>query len=105
MKHELFSIYDEKAESYLPPFTLPNVQMAKREFASCTNDTTHKFCAHPNDFILYKIGEFDDSLGTITQDKHENLGYAREYKTAPPEIDDLLSKLQTAVNKIQELSK
>ncbi len=63
MKHCMFSIFDEKALAYLPPFILPTVEMAVRTFGDCVNSDDHQFGAHPQDYTLFQIGSFDDSIG------------------------------------------
>lgn len=61
----MFTIYDQKAEAYLPPFFMPTAGMATRTFADCVNQEDHRFNAHPSDYTLFEIGTFDDSTGTI----------------------------------------
>ena len=63
MKYGMFSIYDEKANAYLPPFILPETAMAIRTFGDCVNSDTHQFGQHPADYTLYQIATFDDSDG------------------------------------------
>lgn len=65
MKIRIFSIYDKAAEAWLPPFFLPMQGMAIRAFTDCVNDAKHKFCAHPEDYTLAEIGEYDDSSARI----------------------------------------
>lgn len=59
MKLKVFSVYDVKAQAYLPPFFLPRTEMATRVFADSANDSTHMFCKHPEDFSLFELGEWD----------------------------------------------
>ena len=66
MKINIFAIHDSKAEAYLPPFNLPNTQMAVRTFTDCVNSDDHAFAQHPEDYTLFQLGEFDDSNGKIT---------------------------------------
>ena len=65
MEHKIFSIYDQKAYAYLPPFTLPRVEMAIRTFSDCVNSPDHQFGKHPSDFSLVEIGTYDDSNAKI----------------------------------------
>ena len=65
MKLQMFSIYDEKAKTYIPPFFLHNEAMAIRSFTDCVNDATHAFARHPSDYTLFHIAEFDDSCAVI----------------------------------------
>lgn len=65
MKQIVFSVYDIKAECYLPVFTYPAVGQAIRQFTDICNDENHPIGKHRGDFRLYRIGEFDDSTGDI----------------------------------------
>jgi len=76
----IYTIYDIKANAYLTPFFLPTDGMATRTFADCANDPQHQFGKHPEDYILWKIGNYDDAIGIITPlETHEALGKAVEY--------------------------
>jgi len=69
MIHQIFTIFDEKAKAYLPPFFMHHPAMAIRTFGDMCADKNHQFGAHPEDYTLYKIGEFDDSTALIS--KHQ----------------------------------
>ncbi|AXL14758.1 nonstructural protein [Microviridae sp.] len=73
MIHKIYTIYDSKAEAYLPPFFMHQQGMALRTFTDCVNDPNHAFGKHPEDYTLFNAGIFDDDLGTITQDKLESV--------------------------------
>lgn len=77
---KVFSIYDEKAEAYMQPFFLPKTGMAIRTITNCVNDPKHQFCAHPADYTLFLLGEFDDSSGQYHEMK-KPLGNLVEFKT------------------------
>lgn len=81
MLHEMFSIYDSKAKAYLPPFILPNSQMAQRTFGDCVNSEKHQFHAHPEDYTLFQLGTFDDAVGKFmpATPVKVNLGTGIEY--------------------------
>ena len=66
MDHKVFAIFDQKASAYLPPFTLPRVEMAMRTFSDCVNSPDHAFGRHPADYTLVEIAEYDDSTAKIT---------------------------------------
>lgn len=78
MKLCLFSVYDIKAEAFLPPWFQPNIYMAKRVFGDCVNDDDHAFGKHPNDYSLFQVGVFDDETGQIEPSK-AGLGNGTEY--------------------------
>lgn len=81
MLHEMFSVYDTKAQAYLPPFILPNTQMAQRVFGDCINSESHQFHHHPDDYILFHLGAFDDASGKMMphQPDKVSLGSGIEY--------------------------
>lgn len=89
MLHKIFSVYDSCAESYLPPFFLPTKGQAVRAFSDCAKDPRHMFGKHPEHYVLFEIGHFDDSNALIELHRAPvSLGRAIEY--APP-IADLSS--------------
>lgn len=69
MNHKMFSIYDEKAQAFLPPFVLHREEMAKRTFSDAINDKNHAFGRHPSDYTLFILAEFNDEKGTIIESK------------------------------------
>lgn len=66
MKHKVFSIFDVKAQAYLPPFYMPETAMAIRVFSDCVNSGDHQFGKHPGDYTLFEMGVWDDSICVIT---------------------------------------
>lgn len=63
MRFKVFSVFDQKAQAYLPPFYLPNTAMAVRTFRDCVNTQGHAFQKNPEDYVLFTLGEFDDASG------------------------------------------
>lgn len=67
-----YAVLDSKAEAFLPPFFLPNHQMALRAFQTAANDPSHAFSMHPDDYTLFHVGNFVSSAegagaaGTLT---------------------------------------
>ena len=55
MELNLFSIYDQKAKAFLPPFHMPNKAMAERIFRDSVNDEGQMFFKHPEDYDPYRI--------------------------------------------------
>ncbi|AYP28676.1 MAG: nonstructural protein [Microviridae sp.] len=79
--YDVFSIYDDKADAFLPPFILPNQNMAKRVFADCVNSDTHQFGANPADYTLFRLGQFDDAAGRFLLDRTKHsLGNGIEFR-------------------------
>ncbi len=60
MLHKLYSVHDVKSEAYLQPFFLQTKGQAIRSFTDCVNDPKHQFGAHPEDYTLFELGEYDD---------------------------------------------
>jgi len=65
MKTGIYTLYDIKAGIFTPPMLLTNDQVAKRVLANCANDKTHNVGQNPEDFHVYKNGEYDDTTGVI----------------------------------------
>lgn len=61
----IYSVYDVKAQAYLPPFFLHTNGMAKRVFADCCQDQQHQFGKNPHDYTLFQLGAFDDATAKI----------------------------------------
>lgn len=92
MIHTFFSVYDEKAQAFLPPFTLPRPGIAIRTFTDCVNDPTHAFGKHPSDYTLFRLGTFNDENGKITMEKS---AIANGIEYLHPELADTPSDLPT----------
>lgn len=60
MQTKLFTVYDKKAEAYLPPFNMQSTGQAMRTFEDTVNDEDHAFNKHPEDYALFELGTFDD---------------------------------------------
>lgn len=81
MKQQIFTIFDQKAKAYLPPFFLPAAAMAIRTFSDCVNSPDHMFGKHPADYTLIELGSFCDSSAAITvHEIPQVLGTGVEFK-------------------------
>ncbi|AXL14603.1 nonstructural protein [Microviridae sp.] len=65
MKLKFYSIFDTKAKMYNTPFLLMNDSVAIRTCTTMVNDPNSQLAMHPEDYVLYFLGEFDDSNGSI----------------------------------------
>ena len=65
MISNIYSIYDVKAEAYLTPFFMQNDALLKRTIKDTLQDPNHLFGKHPEDYIVYFGGTFDDTTGTF----------------------------------------
>lgn len=81
MIHHIFSVYDEKAQAFLPPFFLPQTAMAVRVFTDCINSDDHQFSKHPADYTLFLLGNWDDAEGAIhLREGKKSLGNGVEFR-------------------------
>lgn len=60
-----YSVYDRKALQYFPPFHASADGAAVRSFSDLANDPNTNVGRHPGDFVLFFIGEYDDSKGAM----------------------------------------
>lgn len=63
---EIFAIYDVKADQFSPPVFIKNLDVLKRSLRKMVNDPGSQFSECPDDFLLYRCGEFDDITGEFT---------------------------------------
>lgn len=66
---KVFSVRDMKAEAFLQPFFCPTQGSALRAFGDACSKPESPFFLHPNDYVLYEIGSYDDSnavLGSVS---------------------------------------
>ena len=63
MKMSMFAIYDTVAEVFNKPFTDHNEGSASRAF---TQSLLEHDAKNKNDYVLYKVGEWNDASGEIT---------------------------------------
>lgn len=61
----VYTVFDAKAEHYLPPFSSQNDGTAVREFATASRSEGHMFSQHAADYALYKVGAFDLKTATL----------------------------------------
>lgn len=61
----IYLIHDKKAGVWHQPFTLPNDIIAARSFLQAVRTPGTQVNHFPEDFILFKKGEFDGQTGKI----------------------------------------
>lgn len=62
---KVYSVYDTKAHLWMQPFFLAAHGQAVRAFSDEANSPQSQLGRHPNDFILFCIGEFDDNSAVL----------------------------------------
>lgn len=60
-----YSVYDNKALVYAPPFFAPTDGYAVRLFSDLVNDPGTSVNRHPGDFALFQVGTYDDGHGAL----------------------------------------
>ena len=60
-----YSIFDRKALVYHAPFFAPTDGAAVRSMSDAVQDTNTTFNRHPNDYVLFYVGDYDDTKGAL----------------------------------------
>jgi len=100
MIHFLYTVYDTKAKIYLPPFTFKTQAEALRAFGDSVNQEEHPFNKHPEDYILFHLGQYDDNTAMVKQVVigKESLGVGNEF------IKEDSSKSKISMEKLDKLA-
>lgn len=107
MKTNVYSIYDSAAKAFTQPFFMQNDGLAVRAFTDNVNsDTANNISEHPDQFTLFKVGEWDDTNALlISLDTKESLGTGTMFKTTSPQVSKLEILIETLATKIQQMEK
>lgn len=65
---QYYAIFDRARMAYLGLMEKPNSRCAIRDFETITKDKNSQLNKTPEDFSLFKIGEFDEETGEFIQD-------------------------------------
>ncbi len=65
----VYSVEDKVAEIFFPPFTFKSDEEAIRMFSNCVNTPDHKFEKNPSDYVLHKVGAWDEKMGILLIEK------------------------------------
>lgn len=65
MKLHAYTIRDTKADTWGIPFFVKNDASAKRAFYNLVNDPQSTVNRNPEDYLLYKVGTWDDEGAII----------------------------------------
>jgi hypothetical protein len=76
----VYSVRDIKADAYLPPMIMRTDGEALRSFESTCKTKDHQFAQFPSDFVMVRIGDWDQYAGRIYPfETPKILGTAAEY--------------------------
>lgn len=62
----VYSVFDTQAQTYNVPFFMKKDGQALRAFIDITNDPKTDIHKHPTDYVLFRLGSFDDESGVIS---------------------------------------
>ena len=74
-----YTVYDQKAETFMPPFFVPSKGLAIRAFEDCINSPDHHFGKHPADYTLFFLGGFDTDTGEFSGIEKSSVGNGVEF--------------------------
>lgn len=78
---KVFAVYDSKLAAHFHPFYAPHPAIAKRAFTATANDPESQIFAHPQDFTLMELAEWNDETGEFcSYPKAINHGLAAAYQ-------------------------
>lgn len=80
MEKGIFAVLDTKSTIFSNPFVSINSAVALRDFRCASADSNSDIFRNPEDYALYRIGTYDDTLGIVTPITPENLGLAIQFK-------------------------
>lgn len=61
----IFSVFDSKAEKYLPPFFSDTSASATRALVNVMHDPNHEFTKFAEDYALFEIGYWNQETGEV----------------------------------------
>jgi len=63
----ILAVKDRAMDAFMPPFCVPAMGMGVRAFRDEVNKEGTALFQHPDDYDLYKIGEFEDATGRLRE--------------------------------------
>lgn len=76
----LVAIRDKKAEFFHPPYAVPTEAMAIRGFGDAVLKGNSDLSAHPEDFCLFKVGEYNQLNGKVIPVEPLSIASALDFK-------------------------
>lgn len=96
MRMAIYAIYDTATGAYMRPFFVQADAQAVRAFSDLAVAADHEVGKHPEDYSLFRIGQFDDKKGKIIGESPECIATALECVSASRNVkrDNLELPLQ-----------
>ena len=101
MKLNAYTVYDSKIQAFKPPFYLSADGDALRAFGDTCNNKDTPLGQHPEDYTLFKLGEYDDKTALFEPlNTPKSMGIGVEFV-----VDKTISidEHQRVVEQLQEL--
>jgi hypothetical protein len=81
MLYIVCSVYDYKAEVFSQPFFAQGRSTAMRSFGDIASDPSHPIGKHPEDYVCYEMGTWNDNEGVIKMHPQKKIIVeGKEYK-------------------------
>lgn len=78
---QICAVRDRAIDSFGTPIFVPAIGLAIRSFSDEVNRPDSHFFAHAEDFDLYLLGQFDDSVGALLPlDKPRQISIGKDVK-------------------------
>lgn len=75
---KVYSLYDSKAEGFMPPFFQRTRGMAVRVMMNSLLESA-ELARYAADYTLFELGDFDEKTGAFKEER-ENLGQLTQYQ-------------------------
>lgn len=102
----VYSIFDSAASAFATPFFMQNDGLAVRAFSDNINRVEEKtaLSEHPDQFTLFKIGEFEDKTGVLEKyDTPRSLGLAVEFVEQKIMSENQVDAFQKQLDDIKDI--
>lgn len=87
MKLAAYVIFDQATGAYLRPFFQLTDSQATRSFSDTLLNAESDFAKHPEDYSLWRIGQYDDNKGAFLPEDKECIATALELLAVARNVD------------------
>lgn len=77
------SVRDRALDAFMQPIFTPALGMALRSFSDEVNRPESPMYAHPDDYDLFQIGSYDDSVGKLVACDPRQVAIGKDVKRPP----------------------
>jgi hypothetical protein len=99
MRLNVYTIFDTATGAYMRPFYMQSDGQATRAFKDLAVAADHEIGKHPEDYSLWRIGQFNDNKGELVPEDRECLATALELVATAQRVDqDKMEELNGEIN-------